>query len=196
MKRNWGMGKDWDLRPKQHTYHFFSYRRWCISHFSTELPHCCMCTKSVTIMAVPWTVGVAPGPRHQRQLFEKMVYIKIWSLLLSGLFLRQRFSLPAVFYDFEGEIILTARENNSVKSTGHLTSITFLVENYRLLLHLFSCCPPECPWLTLGQTPLHKEQLLLGVPQASHNKLLSSGLYQQKWGWLLGQVQNCVFTNI
>lgn len=133
-------------------------------------------------MAVLWTVGVAPGLRHQRLWFEKMVYLQICSPLLSGIFSKQSFSLTAVFYDFEGEIILTAREDNSVKSTGHLTSITFLVENYTLLLHLFSCCPPECPRLTLGQTCLHKEQLLLWVPQASHNKLLSSGLCQQKWG--------------
>lgn len=63
-------------------------------------------------------MGVAPGQRHQSLWFEKMVYLKICSPLLSAIFLKQSFSLTAAFYDFEGEIILTAREDNSVKNTG------------------------------------------------------------------------------
>jgi len=112
----------------------------------------------------------------------KKWFAKICSLLLSGLFLKQHFCFSAVFYDFEGENIPTAREDNSVKSTGHLTSISLLVENYSLLLHVFFCCPPECLLLTLGQPHLHKEQLSLRLPQALCTKLLRSGLCQQNWG--------------
>lgn len=112
----------------------------------------------------------------------KKWFAKIRSLLLSELFLKQHICFSAVVYGLERENIPTAREDNSVKSSGHLTSISFLVENYRLLLHLFFCCPLECPLLTLGQPHLHKEQLLLWLPQALHNKLPRSGPCWQKWG--------------
>lgn len=48
----------------------------------------------------------------------KKWFAKIRSLLLTGLLLKQCFWFSAVFYDFEGENVPTARDDNSVKSKG------------------------------------------------------------------------------